>query len=195
MPADWPEWWQFHPRAAKSALFANLVQIETGQRATGIASEVLEEPSLTRERVAATAVEARPPLIEQFISEQLSRVLRIDVNELDLHQSLGNLGIDSLMAVELRNHVQASLGIVIPVAQLLQDPSISQLAEGILQQLDDAPVAVPQVAVTAHGVESQAASAEEELSAEQALEKLDAMSDSEIEAMLSQMLDGEKEDR
>ncbi|MEE2781456.1 MAG: SDR family NAD(P)-dependent oxidoreductase [Planctomycetota bacterium] len=195
MPADWPEWWQFHPRAAKSALFANLVQIETGQRATGITSEVLEEPSLTREMVAATAVEARPPLIEQFIREQLSRVLRIDVNELDLHQSLGNLGIDSLMAVELRNHVQASLGIVIPVAQLLQDPSISQLAEGILQQLDDAPVAVPQVAVTTQGVDAQPASAEEELSAEQALEKLDAMSDSEIEAMLSQMLDGEKEDR
>ena len=172
MPADWPEWWQFHPRAAKSALFANLVQIETGQRASGVASEVLEEPSLTREMVAATAVEARPPLIEQFISEQLSRVLRIDLNELDLHQSLGNLGIDSLMAVELRNHVQASLGIVIPVAQLLQDPSISQLAEGILQQLNDAPVAVPQVAVTTHGVDAQPASAEEELSAEQALEKL-----------------------
>ena len=145
--------------------------------------------------VAATAVEERPPLIEQFISEQLSRVLRIDVNEVDLHQSLGNLGIESLMAVELRNHVQASLGIVIPVAQLLQDPSISQLAEGILQQLDDAPVAVPQVAVTTHGVDAQPASAEEELSAEQALQKLDAMSDSEIETMLSQMLDGEKEDR
>ena len=60
------------------------------------------------------------------------------MEELDIHQSLGNLGIDSLMAVELRNHVQASLGIVIPVAQLLQDPSISQLAQGICRRIEGA---------------------------------------------------------
>ena len=194
MPADWPEWWQSHPRAAQSALFANLVQIEMGRQAVIAQGDLAEEPSLTREMVAATATEARPPLIEQFISEQLSRVLRIDVDELDLHQSLGNLGIDSLMAVELRNHVQASLGIVIPVAQLLQDPSISQLAQGILEQLDDAPLSVAQVAVTTETMDEQHTRAEDELLAEQALEKLDTMSDSEVEAMLSQMLDGEKED-
>lgn len=191
MPANWPEWWQFHPRAAQSALFANLVQLEMGRQPLHTL-HATDAPTLTRDMVAATAEEQRPGLIEEFISEQLSRVLRIDVEELDIHQSLGNLGIDSLMAVELRNHVQASLGIVIPVAQLLQDPSISQLAQGILDQLDDAPSPVSQVAVTAEAVGAKDAGPHEGLIAKQALEKLDTMSDSEVEAMLNQMLDDEK---
>ena len=192
MPADWPKWWQFHPRAAQSALFANLVQLEMGQHS--IHSPYADEaPTLTREKVAETPVAERTLLIEEFISEQLSRVLRIDVEELDVHQSLGNLGIDSLMAVELRNHVQASLGIVIPVAQLLQDPSISQLAQGILDQLKDTASPMSEVAITADSSAAPEAGSQEGLIAEQALEKLDTMSDSEVEAMLSQMLDGEKE--
>ena len=192
MPADWPEWWQFHPRAAQSALFANLVQLEMGHQSLGSPS-VAESPTLSREKVLQTPVADRPGVIEEFISEQLSRVLRIDVDDLDVHQSLGNLGIDSLMAVELRNHVQASLGIVIPVAQLLQDPSISQLAQGILEQLEDTSSPVGEVAVTADSADTKETGSQEGLIAEQALEKLDTMSDSEVEAMLSQMLDGEKE--
>ena len=192
MPADWPEWWQFHPRAAQSALFANLVQLEMGHQSLGSPS-VTESPTLSREKVLQTPVADRPGVIEEFISEQLSRVLRIDVDDLDVHQSLGNLGIDSLMAVELRNHVQASLGIVIPVAQLLQDPSISQLAQGILEQLEDTSSPVGEVAVTADSADTKETGSQEGLIAEQALEKLDTMSDSEVEAMLSQMLDGEKE--
>jgi hypothetical protein len=46
--------------------------------------------------------------------------------------------------------------------------------------------------VTAEAVGAKDAGPHEGLIAEQALEKLDTMSDSEVEAMLSQMLDGEK---
>ena len=191
MPANWPEWWQYHPRAAKSALFANLVQLEIGRQPINT-SDVDHVPTLSRAKVAETPIAERPRLIEEFISEQLSRVLRIDVDELDIHQSLGNLGIDSLMAVELRNHVQASLGIVIPVAQLLQDPSIAQLAQGILDQLAGTSASLGEVTINTDSSSANEAESQQGLLAEQALEKLDTMSDEEVEAMLSQMLDGEK---
>lgn len=191
MPANWPEWWQYHPRAAKSALFANLVQLEIGRQPINT-SDVDDVPTLSRAKVAETPIAERPRLIEEFISEQLSRVLRIDVDELDIHQSLGNLGIDSLMAVELRNHVQASLGIVIPVAQLLQDPSIAQLAQGILDQLAGTSASLGEVTINTDSSSANDAESQQGLLAEQALEKLDTMSDEEVEAMLSQMLDGEK---
>ncbi|MDE0940508.1 MAG: hypothetical protein OSA43_11175, partial [Pirellulales bacterium] len=74
----------------------------------------------------------------------------------------------------------------------LQDPSISQLAQGILDQLDDTPSPISEVVVTAKAVGAKVSGPHEGLIAEQALEKLDTMSDSEVEAMLSQMLDGEK---
>ena len=82
---------------------------------------------------------------------------------------------------------------MIPVAQLLQDPSISQLAQGILDQLKDTASPMSEVAITADSSAAPEAGSQEGLIAEQALEKLDTMSDSEVEAMLSQMLDGEKE--
>ena len=192
MPADWPEWWHFHPRAAQSALFANLVQLEMGRQPTK-ATEQQDIPTLSRDTIEETPVAERPQLVEEFLSEQLSRVLRIDVEDLDVHQSLGNLGIDSLMAVELRNHVQASLGIVIPVAQLLQDPSIAQLAQGILDQLSGTSAPMGDVAITADTAGGNQEESQQGLIAEQALEKLETMSDSEVEAMLSQMLDGDKE--
>ena len=195
IPADWPEWWQFHPRAAQSSLFADLLQIETGMEGDDSAQQLAEEPTISRAAVRAASESERPQIIEEFLKEQLSRVLRISSDELNVHQPLNNLGIDSLMAVELRNHVQASLDIVIPVAQLLQDPSIAQLAQNILEQLEEI---VPQDMAIPVGVGNEAIDAlakETGLSAEKALERLDEMSDSEVEAMLSQMLDRQEEKR
>jgi hypothetical protein len=97
------------------------------------------------------------------------------------------------MAVELRNHVQASLGVVIPVAQLLQDPNIVQLAQCILEQLDETTAEEIDVPVGVGGKTVDASSAESNLSVDKTLERLDEMSDSEVEAMLSQMLDGQEE--
>jgi malonyl CoA-acyl carrier protein transacylase len=195
IPANWPEWWQFHPRAAQSSLFADLLQIETGMEGDDSAQQLAEEPTISRAEVRAASEAERPQIIEEFLKEQLSRVLRISSDELNVHQPLNNLGIDSLMAVELRNHVQASLGIVIPVAQLLQDPSIAQLGQNILEQLEEI---VPQDMETPVGVGNEVIDAlakEAGLSAEKALERLDEMSDSEVEAMLSQMLDRQEEQR
>ena len=155
--------------------------------------QLAEEPTLSRAAVRAASEAERPQIIEDFLKEQLSRVLRISSDELNVHQPLNNLGIDSLMAVELRNHVQASLDIVIPVAQLLQDPSIAQLGQNILDQLEEI---VPQDMEIPVGVGNEvidAVAKETGLSAEKALERLDEMSDSEVEAMLGQMLDGQEE--
>ncbi len=82
---------------------------------------------------------------------------------------------------------------MIPVAQLLQDPSIAQLAQGILDQLSGTSAPMGDVAITADTAGGNQEESQQGLIAEQALEKLETMSDSEVEAMLSQMLDGDKE--
>ncbi|MEK6250310.1 MAG: beta-ketoacyl reductase, partial [Planctomycetales bacterium] len=151
MPADWPEWWRYHPRAAQSSLFADLVQLEMDE--VGDQEQVLEsadeEPGITREIVLQAPAANRAQIIEEYLSNQLSRVLRIPAEELDIQQPLNNLGIDSLMAVELRNHVQANLGVIIPVAQLMQDPSISQLATVLLNDISSAAPVAGSLAPTA----------------------------------------------
>jgi hypothetical protein len=45
------------------------------------------------------------------------------------------LGFDSLMAVELRNRVEADLEISLPLVDLLQGPSVAQLSGKLLEQV------------------------------------------------------------
>jgi hypothetical protein len=47
------------------------------------------------------------------------------------------LGMDSLMAMELRNRVQSALCVQFAVADLLKGPSVEQLASDLLSRLGE----------------------------------------------------------
>ena len=109
---------------------------------------------------------------------------------------LNFLGIDSLMAVELRNRIQADIHVTVTVAHLLQKPTISQLVDVLLEQLqnaDDVPQLVPAVSEEGPGEpeEPSAAAAPSEESAMLTLDRIDELSDEEVAAMLGQMGDGQ----
>ena len=61
-----------------------------------------------------------------------------------MQQPLTKLGIDSLMAVELKNRVEIDLELTIPVTALLQGPSLAQLSAS-----SDQPAASVRAAVAA----------------------------------------------
>ena len=65
-----------------------------------------------------------------------------------MQQPLTKLGIDSLMAVELKNRVESDLGLIVPVTALLEGPSLAQLSARLVTQLP-APVAESAAAVPA----------------------------------------------
>src|SRR3712207_8919405 len=48
-----------------------------------------------------------------------------------------NLGLDSLMAVEVGNQVQAMVGVDVPAMKFMEGLSIAGLAEFVIEQLDD----------------------------------------------------------
>ena len=48
---------------------------------------------------------ARHRLLRSYLSEQVARVLGLSASRLDVEQPLSNLGLDSLMAVELKNRI------------------------------------------------------------------------------------------
>ena len=57
-----------------------------------------------------------------------ARVLHIGPGELRLDAPLRNLGLDSLMAVEIKNRVQAETGVNVPLARFLEGASVAALA-------------------------------------------------------------------
>ena len=77
----------------------------------------------------------RPRLLQSYLSEQVARVLGLSASRLDLQQPLSNLGLDSLMAVELKNRIAVDLGVNVPMVKFLQGPSVEQAATQILDQL------------------------------------------------------------
>ncbi|MDC3955568.1 non-ribosomal peptide synthetase/type I polyketide synthase [Polyangium jinanense] len=88
-----------------------------------------------RERVRAARGDERRRLVEEYVVEQLSRVLRLDPSRFDEHAPLKELGVDSLMSLELRNRVNAGLGLDLGATILLTHPDIAAVCETILGKL------------------------------------------------------------
>jgi acyl carrier protein len=77
----------------------------------------------------------RQQLLKSRITEQVAKVLGFSAARLDIAQSLTSLGLDSLMAIELRSWLNKETGVNLPVMTIMQGPSISQLAQLILEEL------------------------------------------------------------
>jgi malonyl CoA-acyl carrier protein transacylase len=133
-------------------------------------------------QLEAAASDERLELMRDFVRQAVVRVLRLDADQLPgSHARLMELGLDSLMAVQLRNLLGAGLGLAKPLsATLMFDyPTIEALGEHLLTQ-----IGITSAATAAPAEASIAIAAR--LDAEQLAE----MSESEVEAMLLKRLGG-----
>ncbi|MCH9699427.1 MAG: SDR family NAD(P)-dependent oxidoreductase [Gammaproteobacteria bacterium] len=64
--------------------------------------------------------EQRRSHLTEWIKQQLTRILKLPLAQLDIHQPLNSMGFDSLAAVELRSQMRKFLQIDVPVNHLLQ---------------------------------------------------------------------------
>ena len=77
-------------------------------------------------------------MLHDFLAEEVVKVLALGSGHaIDRQRSLLDLGMDSLMAMELRNRLQAATQLRVAVADLLQGPSIERLATALVAQLPD----------------------------------------------------------
>ena len=82
------------------------------------------------QRLEMTPVQERRELLVTHIRSQIAKVLGLKVpRQIGLRQSLFDLGIDSLMAVELRNLLQSSLGCSIRSTVLFDYPTLEELVD------------------------------------------------------------------
>ena len=71
--------------------------------------------------LAMSAAEARPRLIESALRIDLAKLLGVRDSQIVADQPLVELGIDSLMSVELESAIRTSLGIELPLGFLVSD--------------------------------------------------------------------------
>lgn len=90
------------------------------------------EPSL-KEQLAVTPTGRRRPTVLAFVRDRALRALGLDPSRaVDPRTPLGELGLDSLLAVELRNTLATALGQTLPATLLFDYPTIDALTDFIL---------------------------------------------------------------
>jgi acyl carrier protein len=93
--------------------------------------------------IRAATAEQRQHILEHYLTERVSSVLRLPMERMDIQQPLTALGLDSLMAIELKNSLEHELEIRIPIVTFLQGPSITQFASQLRNQLAETILEAP----------------------------------------------------
>ncbi|KZL51498.1 hypothetical protein A2T98_01895 [Nodularia spumigena CENA596] len=137
-----------------------------GQRTPSLISELMS--SVRQQSQPSTYVVQKLPIREswqnispterkqkliKYVQSTVAHVLGLSANQLDNKQPLNTMGLDSLMTVELKNRLQADLGVDVPIAQLVEEVTIIDLVHIIQPQLeesqvDDASASTPNITST-----------------------------------------------
>jgi acyl transferase domain-containing protein/acyl carrier protein len=128
MGVDWARWRSESRQGLNPPLITDLLRVPVGKPAVGDANG--REESLN-DLLRRADPQERRRLLESYLRDHVAGKLGLTPERLDIQSPLNHLGVDSLIAVELRTQIERDLGIVVPVVQLLDGPSVAALADRI----------------------------------------------------------------
>jgi NADPH:quinone reductase-like Zn-dependent oxidoreductase/acyl carrier protein len=134
--ANWQQLLYSFRTGREPALLSELTQERIPLTATPGARG--EDSDLTLESLFAVEADKRQQLLISHLQKELSTVLGLEVVEIDPQESLHNLGLDSLMALELKQRLENGLDIELPIESLMQDPNLTDLSARMLDLLETA---------------------------------------------------------
>ncbi len=180
VPVDWERYRQFYPAGTESPLLSELSREEADN------SPHATHPGEKRNSILAAEPAERLQLIQSHLTELVARVLGQSASKLDVQQPLSNLGLDSLMAVELKNRIAIELDVNVPMVTFLSGPSVEQAASQLLHLLtSESPgSSVPIASANGHPQGPQRNGNIDEY----VLENLAQYSDEEVNSLLTDLL-------
>ena len=168
IPVNWPVWRERYPMFTAAPFLAEVLAAETAP-ADAAAADGAREDLLGLEPIArAEAVLAR-------LRAHAGAVLRLDPSTIDVGEPLTSFGIDSLMAVELKNRVDRDLGLSVPLVHYLDGSDLGRLAEVLLDNVD----AAHRTGVTPDTLDTAAAA--------ELLTRLDRLADDDVDRLLREL--------
>jgi acyl carrier protein len=164
---DWNKWRQSFRGLQENPLlgrvFASLSESQEGGVRT----------SDWRLKIESAVPGEREGIIGQALREVVGSVLRVKPESLREDQPLTDLGLDSLMTVEIENSIESAIGVALPPASLMRARTIAQIVTLIAEHMGD---------TTAGGSFTAPVSPAEPAPAEEV--DLEALSDDEIHRLL-----------
>ncbi|MFF1676167.1 SDR family NAD(P)-dependent oxidoreductase [Streptomyces sp. NPDC058256] len=173
--ADWPAWAKAYPAAATAPLLQHLTASGVPARSVPATVTVApapapaEEPTLSERPPALTGLNGTPQLADPapaaqpaasaptaaagepstevlaFVKQAVAVVMGVRAERLNVSRPLNRLGMDSLMAVELRNRIEREYQVKLPMVQLLKDGTITTVVQALTAELNaaNAPITQP----------------------------------------------------
>ncbi|MFF1274889.1 SDR family NAD(P)-dependent oxidoreductase [Streptomyces marokkonensis] len=129
VPIDLRQWFDAYPDTAALTSWERLRAVARGNGHTGASGAEF------RARLRAAAADEQVPLVEATVRELTGRVLRLDPAAMDGETPFKELGLDSLMSLELRNRLEAVLGLKLSPTLLWSYGSPTALAGALAGQL------------------------------------------------------------
>ena len=166
---DWTKWRQFFRGMQENPLVERIFAAVEDQE-TGVATGDL------RLRIESASPEELEGIIGQAVRDAVSSVLRVKPGALRDDQPLTELGLDSLMGVEIENSIESSLGVALPQASLIRARTIGQIIALIAEQMGAKSSHRALASTTPRTATAEAVSADEV--------NFEALSDEEIEGLL-----------
>lgn len=164
---DWAKWRQsfrgMQDNPLVERIFASGVEV---QETSGGSSD-------WRGKIQSAGPDERNDVIGQAVRDVVGSVLRVKPDSLRDDQPLTDLGLDSLMGVEIENLIESSIGVALPPTSLMRARTIGQIASLIAEHLGG-DAASPKAEKAAAPVEEMPAAEVD----------LDALSSEDIDSLL-----------
>src|SRR5205814_4125968 len=146
---DWAKWRQFFRSMQEHPLLERILASVEGQEGGGVTSD-------WRLMIESAAPKDREPIITAAVRDVIGSVLRVKPDSLRNDQPLTDLGLASLMAVEIENSLDAAIGVALPPTSLMRARTIGQIASLIAGYMGGKTLVVESAPVP---VQAEAASA------------------------------------
>ncbi len=131
---DWAKFLPLYQNAGRRAFLAELEREVpstvpmTGMLAASGKTELVE-------RLTNAPVQQRRKLMSDFLREAVADVTRVDPSEIREDAGFFDLGMDSLMAVELRRRIEQNVGKEIPATLAMDHPRLSDTVDYLLSDV------------------------------------------------------------
>jgi aryl carrier-like protein len=164
MPFDWSAWQERHGGRGSGALIEELAQPVAEKRSCALVS---------RDTLLAAEPSRRPELIVASLRDYLASACGIASGDLSPDQPLMMVGLDSLMALELKHKIETEWRVRVSLLHFLQRPTLAHLGDLLAEHLaSETPIrAVADEAAVEHPAE--------------VLEHIDQLSDEQVDRMLT----------
>jgi SAM-dependent methyltransferase len=155
-------------------------QVETRSKAAALSKQLAE-----------ASADQRLSVLVSHIQQKAAQVLKIkNARTLDIHQPLQSMGLDSLMAIELKNKIDDDAKLNLPISSLLAGATIDDISRTLHNQIVDNEVETTPSMMNLSDVDgnTRPGRAIDQVKARELLATLDQLSEDDVDTLLDDLL-------